>query len=157
MKKLLLITGLTLLTSGCLPPESSGRQEKLETVSVSIVSPDRRILVVKAEVADTAQSRERGLMYRTSLDAFSGMLFVFSNEAPQSFWMKNTTIPLDIIFADRDGIVVGLAAMAPCTADPCPKYSSGVPVQYALEVPQGFIARHGVDEIWQLRWEGGPQ
>ena len=94
---------------------------------------------VNVEMADSAQEWERGLMFRESLAPGSGMLFVFPDEAVRSFWMKNTLIPLDIIFVDSGGIVVNITKNAqPCRAILCESYLSGRPAKYVLEVNGGF-------------------
>jgi uncharacterized membrane protein (UPF0127 family) len=81
-------------------------------------------------------------MYRTSLAEGHGMLFVFDEDASHSFWMKNTLIPLDMLFIARDGTVVGIHPNATplSTAD----IRVGTPSRYVLEVPGGWAARHGV-------------
>jgi uncharacterized membrane protein (UPF0127 family) len=97
---------------------------------------------VALEVADTPETRTRGLMYRTTLPDGSGMLFVFDEESNHEFWMKNTLIPLDMIFIAADGAIVGVAA------DTIPLSTAGVGVgrrsRFVLEVPGGWAARHGV-------------
>ncbi len=97
------------------------------------------------EVADTDASRERGLMFREHMDANRGMLFAFPQEMPQAFWMKNTKIPLDILFFDHGGKLVALHQdVPPCTADPCPVYPSNAPALYVLELNGGTAAKLGV-------------
>lgn len=97
------------------------------------------------EIADTDASRERGLMYREHMDADHGMLFVFPQEAPQAFWMKNTKIALDMLFFDREGTLVALhERVPPCISDPCPAYPSNAPAQYVLELNGGAAAKLGV-------------
>src|SRR5256886_12780979 len=97
---------------------------------------------VSLEVAATPAERERGLMYRTSLAEGRGMLFVFDEDRNHSFWMKNTLIPLDMLFIARDGTVVGMHANATplSTAD----IAVGKASRYVLEVPGGWAARHGI-------------
>jgi uncharacterized membrane protein (UPF0127 family) len=75
------------------------------------------------EIADTFASRQQGLMNRSSLQQDAGMLFVFDTPGSYGFWMKNTLIPLDIIWMDENFVVVDTATMTPCTADPCPTYN----------------------------------
>lgn len=99
---------------------------------------------LQLEVADTAAERELGLMGRTDLDDHSGMLFVFDEPQVSRFWMKNTLIPLDILFLDATGRVVDLQTMDLCVADPCPIYSSSLPSLYALEIPAGKAREWGV-------------
>ena len=96
---------------------------------------------IKAEVADSPLERSRGLMLRTSLQANSGMLFVFENTAMHCFWMKNTLIPLSIAFLDDDGTVVTLADMQPHDeSSNCPSK----PVRWALEMDQGWFKAKGI-------------
>ncbi len=100
---------------------------------------------VDAEAATTAEQQEIGLMNRTSLGLNAGMLFVFSQPQRQSMWMKNTQIPLDIVFITDDLRVQRIYAdVPPCTADPCPTYDSIVPIRYVLEVNAGFCAQHNI-------------
>jgi uncharacterized membrane protein (UPF0127 family) len=98
---------------------------------------------VKVEVVTRPDEQARGLMYRRSLEKESGMLFIFRKEEPQSFWMKNTLIPLDMIFISRDLVIVDITTMQPCTTDPCPGYTSRQPATYVLEVNAGYSrSRH---------------
>jgi uncharacterized protein len=96
---------------------------------------------VQVEVADEPDERSLGLMYRTSLAADAGMLFVYPDEALRSFWMKNTKIPLSIAFISADGHIVSLADMRPGSLASVP---SEKPAGYALEMNQGWFAAHGV-------------
>lgn len=97
---------------------------------------------VRVEIADTPQARARGLMYRRDLAAKTGMLFIFPSETPQQFWMKNTPLPLDMIFIATDRHIVGIVADArPFTTNPLGVLA---PSQYVLEVHAGFCASHGI-------------
>ena len=97
------------------------------------------------EVADSMKEREKGLMEREKLESGHGMLFQFEDEAPRAFWMKNTKIPLDVIFFSAKKEVASLVEwMNPCITPQCPSYSSAVPAMYALEVPAGFIKEKAV-------------
>jgi uncharacterized protein len=98
---------------------------------------------VRVEIADGPFEQQRGLMYRTSLGEDRGMLFVFQREQPLSFWMKNTRIPLSIAYIDSKGRITDILDMKPLDDKP-PHYVSSGPVQYALEVNQGFFDEHGV-------------
>lgn len=101
--------------------------------------------VVRAEVADTEPVRARGLMFRRSLAADRGMLFVFDRPGPYAFWMKNTLIPLDMLWLDDEGRIVSLAvAVPPCRSDPCPTYPPDADARYVLEVPSGFASQHRI-------------
>lgn len=94
------------------------------------------------EVADTVGERAQGLMFRESLDPAAGMLFVYDTPRRTSFWMKNTLIPLDIIFADATGTVIHVHADA-IPGDLTPIDSTGT-VAYVLEVNAGLSAQLGV-------------
>jgi uncharacterized membrane protein (UPF0127 family) len=101
---------------------------------------------VLVEIASTAAEVERGLMYRKSLDDGRGMLFVFPEEGMRTFWMKNTLIPLDIMFIAHDGPgaarIVGIAEnTTPLSTAPI---GVGKPSTYVLEVPGGWSKRAGV-------------
>lgn len=99
---------------------------------------------VTVEIADSPQERQQGLMFRESLGPQDGMLFVFDEPQVLGFWMKNTLIPLDIIFIDADLVVVNIQEAVPCEADPCPSYPSSGEAQYVVEVKQGFAAARGI-------------
>jgi len=100
---------------------------------------------VRAEVVDTPPAMERGLMFRESLPQNEGMLFVFERTGVYPFWMKNTLIPLDIVWLDEDWRIVSIAAsVPPCRADPCPSYPPSGPARYVVEVNGGFTRTHGI-------------
>jgi uncharacterized membrane protein (UPF0127 family) len=106
---------------------------------------------VQVELADTEAKRERGLMFRKELPEGRGMLFLFDEEGEHSFWMKDTLIPLDLIFVDSSGRVTGIVARArPLTLEP----RSGGPSRMVLEVPGGWAAAHGVRTGDRMTVEG---
>ncbi len=96
---------------------------------------------IEVEIADTPQSREIGLMNRDELADGTGMLFDFHDSRPVSMWMKNTLIPLDMLFIDKSGTVVRIARNArPHSLEVIP---SGKPVRYVLEINGGAAAAYG--------------
>lgn len=102
------------------------------------------------EIASTDQQREQGLMYRDSLGADQGMLFVFPAEAPQAFWMKNTRIALDILYIGANGTIVSIAENArPYDETSLP---SQAPAQYVLEIPGGMCAERGIQAGDSVSW-----
>jgi uncharacterized membrane protein (UPF0127 family) len=134
---------LALLTS-CHPSRAAG--------TVEVVSGSGEVLPVAVELAVTPDARQLGLMYRDELAPGSGMLFIFPTAAHQSFWMKNTKIPLDILFIDDAGRIVRLhARTTPFSEASLP---SDVPVRFVLEVPGGWSAAHGVKEGDTVRLGG---
>jgi uncharacterized membrane protein (UPF0127 family) len=88
----------------------------------------------RPELAVTADDRARGLMKRSRAPE-DGMLFVFPRDTKGAFWMKNTRVPLRIVFFDANGKRVRQLVMTPCRADPCPLYFPGRWYRYALELP----------------------
>lgn len=96
---------------------------------------------VVAEVARTEAEREKGLMDRQEVPDGTGMLFVFDDMQVRSFWMQNTYVALDIAFLDTSYGVVSIDHMAPLTTE---AHDSDGPAMFALEVPQGWFAAHGV-------------
>lgn len=97
------------------------------------------------EIADTREKQTLGMMYRDRMRSDEGMLFIFQNEEPRSFWMKNTRIPLDILYFDKDLKMVSASLDAqPCRVSRCPSYPSVVPAMYVLELKGGTASELGV-------------
>lgn len=96
---------------------------------------------ITAEVAATDNTRMTGLMHRRMMPENRGMLFVFPYAQPLSFWMMNTYLPLSIAYLDEQGVIVNITDMKPLTTDPHP---SSKPAKYALEMNQGWFAKHGI-------------
>jgi uncharacterized membrane protein (UPF0127 family) len=121
---------------------------------VVLDSPSGRSTAVEAEVARRPDELERGLMFRESLAAGRGMLFVFPETAEHVFWMKNTLVSLDMLFIDERGSVVGLVERAePLTTL---GRTAGAPSRYVLEVPGGFAAERGIRVGDRVRIEWSP-
>ncbi len=96
------------------------------------------------DLADSEEERSRGLMFRTSLKENAGMLFIFDKPSIQEFWMKNTLIPLEMIFIDENKKIINIETAQPCTLDPCLVYKSTRPALYVLEVNAGFAERNTI-------------
>lgn len=100
----------------------------------------------RVEIADDPSERSRGLMDRNSLKDDEGMLFIFEKSNYVNFWMKNTLIPLDMIFIDQNHKIVHIANdVKPCPKGTlnCPLYPSELPVKYVLEINAGLSKKHG--------------
>jgi uncharacterized protein len=124
-----------------------------EQPKVAITGADGRdLIVVNVEVAATNAKRELGLMYRRHLDEEAGMIFLFKQPQHLTFWMKNTLIPLDMIFADSDGRIVGIVENAAPLSESIDAVDGDS--QYVLEVNGGFCRRHGVIAGDRLRFIG---
>lgn len=130
----LILLVIAVMLAGCGSDEPTG----LEGFETSTITVDGRGLVVA--VAASPSQRSQGLMGVTDLGSLDGMLFVFPVDSDGGFWMKNTLIPLDIVFFTADGGFVDSLTMAPCTEDPCPTYRPGGSYRYALEAPAGDLA-----------------
>jgi uncharacterized membrane protein (UPF0127 family) len=101
----------------------------------------------QVEIADTDEKRERGLMFREELCSDCGMLFVYDEEVKSKFWMKNTLIPLDIIWLDSDLKVIHVANAVPCVTEECGLYGpSSEKSQYVLEVNSGVAKNIGLEK-----------
>ena len=99
------------------------------------------------EIAADDASRQRGLMFRDSMPADHGMLFLFDRPAVQTFWMKNTHIPLDILYFDEKYKLVSMSQRTPpchSTGNDCPVYPSNAPAQYVLELNAGVADKLGI-------------
>mgnify|MGYP000260782541 CR=1 FL=1 len=99
---------------------------------------------VNLELAKTPSQMRLGLMHRTHLDEKDGMLFIFSNEDIYPFWMKNTVIPLDIIWISSNNTIVHIETALPCILDPCQLYTPPAKALYVIEVNAGFTEKHGI-------------
>lgn len=99
---------------------------------------------IDIEVATGEAEQQQGLMYRTAMDENRGMLFPYTTARPRSFYMKNTKISLDIMYADADRRIITIhQGVMPYSEKSLP---SGEPAQYVVEVNAGFAARHGIEE-----------
>jgi len=101
-------------------------------------------VTVRLEVAADPPTRARGLMGRREVPAGAGMVFLYPSDVAESYWMKNTLVPLSIAYVAGDGRVVSVAEMTPCTADPCPSYAPAGPYRYAVELAAGAFRAAGV-------------
>lgn len=101
--------------------------------------------IIQAEIADSPLEQTKGLMFRKHLDNDAGMLFIFDQASRYPFWMKNTKIPLDILWInDKKEIVHIEHSLPPCLQDPCLSYSSPKPAKYVLEVNGGWTIKNGI-------------
>lgn len=143
-KFIIIVVLITVLAGGCslgdmfqgailsLKGKFPAKEIKLKTFDAEIS--------LTAEIADSPSERQKGYMKRKKIDADSGMLFVFEKEIQRKFWMKDTELPLDLVFFNKDKKVVDIIEnMEPCIIPVCPLYTSVVPAMYGLEAPAGFV------------------
>lgn len=159
---LLILLGLALLVPGCLGPNDGGGDASCvgvsefpdDTARYDLFVDGRHTVEVALEVANAPEERRIGLMNRESLELDRGMIFVYPDEGPRAFWMKNTLIPLDMVFLDSEFRVLNVE-----TAQPQPnasevdlnRYRSDGEAQYVLEFNAGFAAEHGIEAGDQLK------
>jgi uncharacterized membrane protein (UPF0127 family) len=144
---------MTLLLVTCSNPSTptnvTPEQSSLPTVTLGDG------YVVRVEVAADDELRAQGLMFRDRLRDGYGMVFLFPRSGVYPFWMKNTLIPLDIIWIDEEKRVVHVKFdVPPCQADPCPSYDPGVPARYILEVAGGVARTHAVRAGDRVKFDG---
>jgi uncharacterized protein len=111
---------------------------------------------VRAEIADTDYLKTKGLMYRNSLEANDGMLFIYDEQKQLVFWMANTKIPLDILYLDENKTIVDIQQMEPCNETilgKCKKYPSSSPAVYAIELNKGFAQKNGIQIGNKANWD----
>jgi len=138
MRNLLRLLAAAALAASlpCAAQPADGKPQSLPISKIQVGA-----YPVSAEVAQTPDQRALGLMFRFSLPADHGMLFVFPEPQPLGFWMRNTYIPLSIAYIDADGRIVNVADMAP--RDESSNPSNG-PALYALEMRKGWFAEKGL-------------
>lgn len=141
-----------LIACGMNTKTSTASGEQRPANGPRIVFPDRT--AIQVELATDDATREQGLMFRDHLPNDRGMIFFFTQNGDYPFWMKNTLIPLDMIWIDEQKRIVHIAHdVPPCKADPCPSYDPGAFSRYVLEVAAGVAARHGLAKGQTLRFE----
>jgi uncharacterized membrane protein (UPF0127 family) len=132
---LFLITVFLFSGTACAVPTSG------EKSPLFIMTEDGRRLEFQVELARTSQEIARGLMYREELPENEGMLFLFENEELRAFWMRNTYVPLDIIFLNGKGEIINIGKGEPLNER---KVISAAPAKAVLEVVQGTEERLGL-------------
>ena len=137
----------TISAGGTGPHQMVARKPDVEIVRIEDNNNNNSSVVARifVEVPDDREEFARGLMFRKHLPWNSGMLFAFDDEEPRRFWMKNTLIPLDMIFVDSSSKIIDIKEnVPPCKQEECPTYPSKEPAQYVLEVNAGFVQENGV-------------
>jgi uncharacterized membrane protein (UPF0127 family) len=142
----LILLSITIFTY-YITNEENQTQEKIAIVT--FFPSNATSLSITCEIASTPQKRSEGLMNRAELPDDKGMLFVYETPQNLSFWMKNTLIPLDIIFLDETRVVINIesADIEPDVSDKdLKRYNSTSPAQFVVEINQGLSTLYGIDE-----------
>ena len=149
---LTLVAALLLIGAPFSPGEGGAAGQNTGTPLIKVTYPTGAKIL--AELADTPQKRARGLMFRDRLANDTGMLFVFEEAGQWSFWMKNTTVALDILWIGPDKRIVYIEENVPtCRQDPCPEYQSNADALYALELPAGSVKRDKLTKGMKLSFD----
>ncbi len=145
----------SLLAAAAAAALSCGSSGTASPPGASVICPSGARYAV--EIADTPEFRARGLMYRESLPARHGMLFLFPRPSVEAFWMKDCNFAIDIVWMDGARRVLYVQSHTPpCREEPCPTYGPDKPSQYVLEIPDGAAAREGIAPGAVLRFEKVP-
>lgn len=131
-------------------PRDPDGNPKLKTGKVSF--PEAKNEAVTVEITERDEDRQRGLMYRKSMPEDRGMIFTFEERENHRFWMHNTCIPLDMLFIDRDGTIVGIEENTSTMDDST--FEVGCPSSYVLELNAGWTRKHGVKAGQKVKLEG---
>jgi uncharacterized membrane protein (UPF0127 family) len=152
------IIAVSFILFGCnfVPSSVSESDENIssETISINNISQGQNLPIsakllinqeiIELEVAQTPQQQQIGLMYRDVLPANRGMLFPFNPPQTVSFWMKNVSIPLDMIFISQ-GVIKHIVTASPCNLEPCPLYSSNVSIDQVIELAGNRTKELGIE------------
>jgi hypothetical protein len=142
-KRLFAVAMLACLPAGLAAGTASSNSKTVLPTDTVVIDADHGPVRFSAEIAADQASQEKGLMYRTKLAPDAGMLFDFHEPEPQTFWMKNTVLPLDMIFIRADGTISSIAPDAvPYSETPIP---SAEPVRAVLEINAGRAAALGIE------------
>lgn len=143
MKRRLLLTllaaALPLAAGAQMPPEPTAPQPELPKERLTIETRDGQAHVFNVEIAQTEQQQETGEMFRTKVPEDGGMLFVWPQPEPSEMWMKNTLVPLDMVFINADGTIRSIAENT--TPRSLATIDSGGPVKATLELAGGVTAK----------------
>lgn len=119
---------------------------------IYIINDTNKTIPLKVEIAETNESRAKGLMFRKKLNENYGMLFVFNREEKLNFWMKNTYIPLSIAYINKSGIITEILDMQPL--DTTVTYPSQKPSKYALEVSKDWFKINNISAGCRIKFDG---
>ena len=157
-RMLFFLVAALFATTACTQPAQTSTADTGEALPPSQIQLPQATLpdgfTVNLELAATPEETTTGLMFRPTLAANRGMLLLWPEERLATIWMMNVLIPLDIVYLDEAGQVVELVANAqPCSAEPCPRFTTSRPARAVLELPAGSAAAHGLDVGSRIEFE----
>lgn len=144
LRGFLVVSLLALL----MPPVATSANAQEPQTNLQRTAIQAGIFQIDAQIANTPQQRQIGLMFRKDMATHEGMLFIFEEPQKQCFWMKNTLLPLTAAFVDDDGGIVNLVDMQPQSTD---SHCSEKPVRYVLEMNQGWFAKKKIGKGYKLK------
>ena len=148
--RILVMAGVSLSAAACQVSPVIGASAASPAFSPLTIKSGSKVHKFKVEIVRTPEEQARGMMFRESIGPDAGMIFPMAPPRPASFWMKNTVIPLDIIFIRADGSIARIAAETiPYSLDPV---TSGEPVAAVLEIAGGRAAQLGIAEDDIVIW-----
>ena len=135
-----------------LPTSASAKENCTKYTNVLIENKfdNMKTVTIQAEVADEPDERAKGLMNRKELAESKGMLFVYYYPSAPQFWMKNTLIPLDILFSDKKGRIIKIFKNVPKLSDN--KITAGEGVSFVLEINSGLVEEFEIDQTWNMNF-----
>ncbi|MFL6247978.1 MAG: DUF192 domain-containing protein [Thermoanaerobaculia bacterium] len=154
------VLAMLLLVAGCTKTMPPAPANETQSAPVATTTSGPRVILpdgsaVSVEIVADDELRAQGLMFRDHLDPSAGMLFFFPAVGEYPFWMKNTRIPLDMIWIDAGRRIAAIKSdVPPCRTEDCPSYPPNAQAQYVLEIAGGEAKRHGLKVGDQLRFEG---
>lgn len=138
--------GTAVLVAACVQSPRQRGATPGDTGEIARLRTSERVVELCLLVADTDAERQHGLASRASLDPYDGMLFVFDRRGPYRFWMKDTTISLDLVPIAADGTLEAPIAMDPCPGGTvCPEFGPDTPYDRAMELRRGLLSGAGID------------
>jgi uncharacterized membrane protein (UPF0127 family) len=156
MRTLVFLAGLMLAACSPQPAVTAGTvpdlDEAFEFSSLDVINDNGETLTFDVYLAVNPEQQRRGLMYVREMPATTGMLFIYEDDDYHSMWMKNTYLPLDMVFARSDGTVSSVISdTVPQTLN---SHASTEPVRYVLELHAGTTRRLAIGKRSRLLWEG---
>ena len=150
---LILALIVSISTVTLIIPKSKKQNETPQSQSLTQIPLTIKNNKLSIKIAKTSEEKAKGLMFVESMPENQGMLFVFDDEDKRTFWMKNTLIPLDMLWIDKNKQIVDIITAQPCKQDPCPTYSSDQKAKYILELNADYCEQDNIQKGDKVEFE----